>query len=472
MQQDLILKRINTIYFLAIIFLGIYFGKERAIFCDSSMQLFDMARTMTPSVNINMATTVVNFVLPYLAIIIGLPLKIVVYLLVLNYLLIPILVFFFLRYKQQSVKYEMSFLIAFSIFNWQTFYYPIHDYWTGFYLLFVLYRVVDDASLSIKLKLKNRLVFVLIILIIFTHLSMLISLGFLLLYLLFEKAISLKTIVKYYSFMMIVLVIKILFINSGYQNSVIDINSFSWQNISQVLTSKTIKEFLPTLFTTNLNFTLLAIFSGILFFFRKNKLSLLLLNIVFISSVFIIHFLFGSFGYSVYSEGYFKSTNIVIGIIFANVLIEVLTKKILINLILSINFIFSVCVLFQGGLVFEKQYKFINESCKKFNRNVYLTSNKEICPLECLAVSRQSLIINQLENDNNAVIFSNIRNEHFVENLNVRWIEENKTKPVRYFNFSDDITYLDADSMQFPIDSLSILFRDNKCDDLLKRLDQ
>lgn len=469
-QNSLPLKRINTLYFIAIVFIGIYFGKERAIFCDSAMQLFGMATSKTPSVNINMSTTVINFVLPYIATLLGLSLKIIVWSLAINYLLLPIFVFLFLRYKQSSLKYEIAFLVSFSIFNCQTFYYPIHDYWTGFYLLFILYRILDDSTFEINETTKSKFVYLLIVLIIFTHLSMVISIGFLFLYLFLEKIISLKKIVQLYLFIVLVLLIKILFINSGYQNNVIDIHSFQQFSFHNIINAKSIAEFFPSLYSTNLNFTVLFVASVILCIRTKQFLKGLLMFVILVSSILVIYLLFGRFGYSVYTEGYFKSLNIVTGILIADILFTSFKKSIVLSIVASVIYVASIFILHNGGLVFKKQYDFVNNSCKKFKQTVYLKSNRDICPLEYLAVSRQSLIINQIENNNANCIFTLVRNEYYVSFLNNKWIDDNRNKPVEHFIFDKEIKYLDADSMQYPIDSLSVIFGSNKCDDFIKRL--
>ncbi len=468
--SEIWLKRINTIYFFSILFLATYFGKERAIFCDSSMQLFDMATTHLPAVNVNMSTTFINYVLPYFAILLGLPLKLIVYLMVINYLILPIAVFLFLRYKENSIKYELCFLVAFSIFNAQTFYYPIHDYWTGFYLLFVLYRMMDDGEFSKNIKSKISIVFLLIILIIFTHLSLVISIGFLFLYLFSTKKISFKQISALYFYILLILFFKILFINSGYQNNVIDITKFDFKDLIYFYNTNTFKGLIPTLLTVNINFTISIALFILFIFFKKNKLDVLVFFLILLVSLIVVYFLFADFGYNVYTEGYFKSLTIVAVIIFVNNALSIFKNRYFIILPLVLNYIFSFYVINRAGIVFEKQYNFINRSCKQFNETVYLKSERDICPLEGLSVSRQSIIINQIENNKSECIFSNIRSEKFVDNLNNKWIRENTTNPTKYFTFNSEIKYLDADSMQYPIDSLSVIFQNIKCDNMIKRL--
>lgn len=470
-STSLLLKTVNTLYFIAIMILAIYFGKERAVFCDSSMQLFDMARTKNISVDVSMLTSAVNYIFPYVAILLGAPIKVVVYLLAFNYLLLPILVFIFLKYKQQGVKYELIFIVSFSIFNWQTFYYPIHEYWTGYFLLFCLYRILDDSQFSLNKNKVLLFVYLLILAIVFTHLTVVISLFILYLFLYVSSNVNKTILYRLLIFTFLILIVKIFIFNNMYQNSVLESGDFSFSSVINFWKSKTISEFLSTLFVSNLNFFILLLIS-FLYLYYNNKMYLLCLAVFIVIPVFVVNLFFKNFGYNVYTEGHFKSLNIVPCIFIGNILLELISKYRLLIGVVVVNCIFSVCVLISGGKIFEKQYDFINRSCRMFNSTAYLTSNKDICPLECLTVSRQSLIINQIENNSNNCIFSNIGNEEFVNNLNSLWINSNLSNPVASFVFNKSIRYYDADSMQFPIDSFSIIFKTHTCDDLLKRLDQ
>lgn len=466
------LKQLNAAYFTGVLLLALYFGVERAIFCDTSMQLFDMARTGLPSVNVNMSTTVVNFIFPYLGILLGLPLKIIVWLQALNYLLLPVAVFLLLRYRQTTLYYETAFLLSFSLFNSLTFYYPIHDYWTGFYLLFVLYRILDDREWNWSPRYKNRVLYGLILAIIFTHLTMVITMGFLFLFLYVIQRISLSRLLKMYAFMLLILVVKMLFINSGYQNSVLDISALRLTDIIEWYSVPTFAAFWPTLWGINANFLVLGCLSVFFLRFPEYRKPVLLFWLVIAASIGVIYLLFARFGYNVYTEGYFKSLNITAGIIVAYLLFGWWQRNGRVAWLLAGAYLFSLVVLYDGGGVFKRQYDFLKKSGAGFKGTVYLHSSGDICPLECLSVSRQSLIINQLENGKSEAIFSNVRDTRFVAKLNDIWIKQNVEAPVSYFTFGKEVKHLDADSMQFPIDSMFVIFAKDRCDDMLKRLDQ
>jgi hypothetical protein len=467
-----IVKAVSLLYFLAIMALGIYFGLERALFCDSTMQLYDMANKGFPRVNPSMLATVINFILPYLAIVTGMSVKVIVYALAINYLLLPLAVFIFLRYRQMSLKYELAFLVTFSLFNWQTFYFPIHDYWTGFYFLLVLYRLSDDRSLVMENR--RRLIFehLLIVGMMFTHLSIVISLGFLYLYLFVERVIGFRKIVRVYAFILLVLVLKVFFVSYGYQRTMSDPSGWLDNGITGILQSGTMQEFLGTLLRTNLNFVFLGAISLMLSIYRKQFLPALMLGVVFLTSLVVINLLFADFGYSIYTEGYFKSMNLVAGIILANILYVSLSGSYLYALILSANFIFSGIVLWLGGSYIRSKFDFVRDTCKKFSTNVYLHSNKEICPLEFIVFSRQSILINQLDNHVSRCVVVDVGDVPYVENLNEKYIRDDQLRPARYFKYTGAMIHLDADSMGIELERYPTLFENRRCDEMIRRLDQ
>lgn len=461
------LSRINLFYFLAIILLAFFFGKERVIFCDGSMALYDIVNIKGIYFGENRITTAFNYILPFLAKTFQLPLKFIVYSLVLNYVILPVIVFILLRYKRSNIKYELAFLIAFSIFNFQTYYYPIHEYWTGFYLIFILYRVLDDVSFIKDDSLRKKCAFTLILLIFFSHINTIISILFLLMYLLYEKKITFKDGVLYALFIPCIFFVKMIFLVSGYEHNVFA-DVFNYNGINEVQSIIIFADLFKTLITTNINFLLISIF---IFWICINNRKWKVFSVFFIElflSFIIIFIFFREFNYNVYTEGYFKSTNIIAPIIFVNLLLQYFKNNTILFLVIT-NFIYSIVVLYNGGTYFEKQYKFVRDCSNRFNTNVYFTTQKDICPIELLVISRQSFIINQIENNKKSCIFVNTGKSIFVNNVFNKIINENKHNPNKYFHFDNEIRFLDADSMGIPIDSFTVIYKGN-CDILIRRL--
>jgi hypothetical protein len=457
---------------MAILALGIYFGRERALFCDSTMQLYDMASRGIPRVNPSMLATVINFILPYLAIVTGMSVKVIVYALAINYLLLPLAVFMFLRYKQTSLRYELAFLVTFTLFNWNTFYYPIHDYWTGLFFLFILYRLVDDPDLAMKGKRKMIFEYLLIAGMMFTHLSIVIALGFLYVYLYIEKRLSVRKLVLVYAYVFLILLLKVFFVNSGYQNTLLDPATMLSNGVWGIFQTTTMYEFMGSLLKTNVNFVILGIVSVLLAVYRKQFPAAILFLFIFLVSLVVINLLFPGYGYSIYTEGYFKSTTLVCGIIMSNFIYGFLSGGIAPTALLAVNYIFSGIVLWSGGSNIRDQFDFVSKSCRKFSTSVYLRSNKDICPLEFIVLSRQSILINQLENNSGNSIFVSVGGDPYVENLNRKYLRDDREKPVRLFSSSGELVYLDADSMGIELEQYPILFKNKNCDEMIRRLDQ
>jgi hypothetical protein len=175
--------------------------------------------------------------------------------------------------------------------------------------------------------------------------------------------------------------------------------------------------------------------------------------------------------YTVYAEGQFKSTTIVLAIIITNILFDLYSKKIQLAILVVLNYIFSSLVLWNGGLLFKSHYQYVSSACKMFKKDVYLVSKKDICPLELIVLPRHSIIINQLENNSKNCLFGNINNEPLVDTLVNKMRQENQINPVNYFTFSDSITYLNADSMNFDMSKLNLIFQ-GTCMGHLNRIKQ
>lgn len=470
-KGEIWLSRINLIYFFAITFLAFYFGKERVIFCDGANALYDMFTQKTLYYGSNRIATVINYILPYFTTNFGFSLKITVYALILNYTILPIFVFAFLRYKQQSIKYELSFLVTFTFFNWQTYYYPIHDYWTGFYLFFILYRLIDDTPFFLNKKLIDKIIIFLIIFILLSHINTIISLFFLFFYLVSDRKITNVVFIKYCLLLIGCFLFKILFLHAGYENGFLSLSNLNPTVLATIPQSILFKTFFQSLFNTNFNFLILLIFFYTIAVVEKKNRLLFAFSLILFTTAFILFIVFKDYEYTVYAEGQFKSTTIVLSIIAVSIFLSNYKENRLFNFAIFLNYLFSILVLINGGNGFAEHYQFISKSCKEFKKNVFLTSKKNICPLEFIVLPKHSLIINQLENNSNTCIFANVNNDELVAILTGDIIKDNSVKPKTCFTFPESITYLDADSMQFDIAKLNLIFR-KQCVGHYKRIKQ
>lgn len=463
MNKYNIIKYINLIYFLFILLIGLYFGKERAIFCDGSNALYDIIADNKLYYANGRFGTIINYILPWIANQFHASLKTIVYLLSINYLILPIITFLFLRYKQKDIKYEIAFLIGFSIINWQTFFYPIHDYWTGFYLFYLLYPVIDKKNTKTS---SYIIVLVLIIIIVLCHLNTLVALFFGIIFLYLNQNINKKSLVFYMCFITIGFLTKQYFFADGYETDFLQISQFSKEHLWLYLSSDFFRTLPQTFISTNINFTILFIATIAVLLFKKKYKLLVFVTGSFILTILLLSFLFRDYPYTVYLEGQLKSTTMFFGIVFSCILFSTVNNT---NISLLIgNCIFSVFLLINGGNIFKNHYNYVNETCKKFTTNTYLYTSKDICPLEFIVLPRHSIIINQLENNkNNFLIANNINKKYkFIDIYFEQLKEKNKSS---VFKFDDNIQYINADSMQIDIAQLNLVFKGN-CEGHLNRI--
>lgn len=453
------IKLTNLLYFIAIILIALVFGKERAIFVDGSNALYDIIADKKVYFGSNRIATFFNYILPLLATYLGMSLKAIVYSLAINYLLLPIATFAFLRYKQTSLQYEIAFLFTFTFFNWQTYYYPIHDYWSGFYILFILYRIVDDRSFVIKNRILHLFwIMLLTMIILFSHISMIVSVFFLTGYLFLTKRIDLKSTIVYTGFLTFIFLFKTFFFKAGYETGFLKLENFKPDNLIQALHADLATTLLPTFLQTNLNFTLLVIGFFILGIFKRDWIKVSLFALFMIAAFFIALVLFKDYEYSIYAEGQIKTITIVLPMIFIDLLFQHGKNKLL-PTVITFSYIFSFFILLNGGNLMAAHYNFVSNTCKQFNKTVYFISDREdLCPLEFIVLPRHSIIINQIENNSNTCLFANVNNTPIVDTLNKVTIYENIHDPKQYFSFPKEIQYVNADSIGFDLSKLNHIF--------------
>lgn len=466
-KNTITIKTLNLIYFIIILFFGIIFWKERALFADCSPALYVFIDSHIPYFGLNRYSTFINYILPCFLSLFNLPINIIVFSFALNYLLVPILVFVFLRYKQTTIKYEVLFLISFAFFNTYTFYYSLHDYWIGFYLFFILIRIVDDNVFE-HIKYRVWWILILNLLILNAHTSMLFPLFSFYVFMYFYYNKENKNMLFYAILTLALYFVLNMLFSMSYDKEIVsdNISSISIDLLSRPM----IASFLQTILNINF-FYLIAILLiiGVLIFNKKFGLLFLFISIS-VTSFLLFFIFFGDFQYTIYSEGQLKAVSTIIPIMIVLVLYRFMNKKV-IFVFCTCCYIFSTIALYKGSFVVSKQYNNIKAMLQKFDSNVYLNSNKDLCPLECISLSRQSLFINRLEFDKNYCIFSNIGNNNFVNILNKSWIDENKKQTNPLLKFPDEIKYIDADSAGIDLSTMFAIYPNHNCNTMIKRLE-
>lgn len=445
-----------------------FFCKYRALFADCSPALYVFIDTHIPYFGLNRYSTFINYIFPCFLSLFDVPISVIIYSFGINYLLLPIIVFVFLKYKQKSIKYEMLFLVSFAFFNTYTFYYSLHDYWTGFYLFFILIRLVDDTIFD-ALKYKNHLVVLLNLLIINSHSSMLFPLfTFYIFYFLFKKN-SNRTPVFYAVSVVVLYAIYNIVFSMNYDKLILSGGSDFFYELINLPNSVMFTSFMDTFSSIN-SFYLLSILLTILILTFKRRFILLLFFIFYVFVSFLLFiFYFKDFEYTIYSEGQLKAVTTLIPIIIVFIFYEYVSKK-LVLLFCVVCYIFSSYMLFKGSDVVTSQYSNIKQLLSKFDSNVFLTSQKPNCPLESISISRQSFFINKLEYNKPYCIFSNIGDNNFVNIVIGHWIKDNIKQTNPHLKFPNDIKYLNADSLGVNITDMYAIYPNSSCDEMINRL--
>ncbi|MCB0508328.1 MAG: hypothetical protein KDD21_08525 [Bacteroidetes bacterium] len=459
-----IFRIVNLLYFCAILVIGIVYCKERALFADCSPALYEFIDKHIPYFGLNRISPFINYIFPCLLSLFDVPISVIIYSFGLNYLLLPILVYVFLRYKQTSIKYEVLFLVSFAFFNTYTFFYSLHDYWTGFYLFFVLIRLIDDVYFK---TLKRKIIYILLlnILILNAHSSLLFPLfSFYLFYYIFGENKD-KQILKYAGSVLVLYALLNVLLPMHYDKVILASDIFDKQIFHSIMFVSFIKSWQGI----NLFYCIAIIFTvAILLYKKKFTLTGFFIFIVVASfALFLLYF--QQFEYTIYSEGQLKAVATLVPIIIVFCLFRFLNKKYVL-MFAVVCYSFSVFNLLKGANLVRTQYNAIKHTLTLFDSNVYLTSSKENCPLECISIAQQSYFINQLEFNRNFCIFSNINDNKFVQTLNQHWIEQNKTQTNKLLKFPDEIKYLNADSLGVDITKMFAIYPNNSCDMMIDRL--
>lgn len=461
------IKYINVIYFLFILSFGIFFCKHRALFADSSPALYVFIDKHIPYFGLNRYVTIINYIFPCFISFFNIPIKIIIYSLGLNYMLLPIIVFTFLSYKKTTNKYHVIFLVSFAFFNTYSFYYSSHDYWTGFYLIFILLRILDDDLFS-ELLYKNFIVLLLNILIINSHSTMFILLFSIYIFLFIFKQFKMYFIVNSVTVIILYFLMNLIFTMS-YDKNILTFDNNLLYSIINLPDSIMFNSLFNTILNINFIFFFTIMFFIVYLFIKNEYLLFFYFIFIFIFILLLFLFFFKDFNYSIYTEGQLKSIITIIPIIMVFVLYKYFSRK-FIFLFCFIIYSFSLHNLYKGSFVVTNQYENIKMMLTKFDSNVYLTSNLDACPLECISISKQSYFINRLEFNKKFCIFSNMNNNSFVNNVNHAWIEENRNQKNVLINFPGDIKYLDADKIGVDITEMFAIYPNNNCEVMINRL--
>lgn len=391
MIHKLIILFLITLY----IFINLLFGKERVLLFDGSYALFHTLENCFSCFSHGRISILLVFIFNYILSTFKLPLNIIVGIQVMNYLLPIFILLSINKIYKKHIDFKILFVFIFSCvtFSTNTFYYPFHDYWTGFYLFFIfIWSIKYD-----KIFLSSFLV----ILITNTHITMYLPIYFYLLYyILIIKYINKS--VKY-SFIILLMLSCIKFLSiillDSYDNSMIKSIQINLHTIN-FIESSIFKSFLDTLFSYNLPFFIFFTIFIIYLIYINKYFEILFLLIYIIISLILISIFHYNDTYHTYSEGFFKGLLFVLSIpIFHYINKE---NKTIILFSSYMYIIISIYIIYNNHTRYTDRYNKINELCKIANAkqsNVLFTTNKGICPLQQINLPYESYFINSIQNN-------------------------------------------------------------------------
>jgi len=458
---------INLFYFLGLMIIAVFFGEERVLFRDGSVAIEMMVNDGILPVVDNRYPAAFNHLFTYIASFLNFDLGTLIHISSINYILLPVIVFIALRYKQNgNLKYELVFLTALTIFNTHTYFYPIHDYWFGFYLFFFFYRALDEDQFF---KSRTRYYVVnglLLTIIVFSHLNTVFSVFIILFYLFHNNRIDKS---KFYGLFMVLIanvLIKLLFFSTSYESFVLspEMGHFTFPEFFQ---TRTVGELGSTLINKNLNFLLLIVLIALYSIKSKNITGISFVIFEFVISILVINTLFPHHGYAIYTEGYFKSLNIIVAVVFVNMMLTYRLNPLVFIFILLLNFSFSIRNLLNSGSMFATRYEAIKEISGNLQSNTLFNSEQDVCPYLFIPFFTESKIINLIENDKEYYFSAIVRDDDFTQyyfnSLRSRYSSERYT-----LRYDSDYIIVNSNDSDIDFDSFSLDNAGYNCVDFVR----
>lgn len=442
------LKIYNSLFFIVYVILFLYFGKISTILFDGSHSIFKIYTLKEFLFYENRYPTIINYILPVLCSKLNLSFSIIFWATIINYALLPIGTFVYLRYITKNEQHVTIFLVAQCFFSFNIFFIPSHDALTGYYLIFILFSLLDKQP-NISNSKYFHVIFILSCTIALSHLSQTLTIFLLLFYFFLKRKANLSLL---YSFIATIttIIIKLLFITSSAEAQTLEGFDSILSEFKCIYTNITFIAFFKSLFKFKFNYITISVFLYVLYKLYQQKKYLLstiivsyfLFLIIFIS-IFFLHFR----GYNFYTEMQYKSLAILIAILFIKETINLQNKK-LNKIFFSIIYLFFIFQIYWIGQSYLFYYDSVKNLVSKGKNNVLLvypgklnhSDEQTFLPLE-------SFVINMYEN--NDCHFIGMRDD---ANINkIGFFPENAS---RQTCFNDSIVILDAnDEMKKAMES-------------------
>lgn len=422
------LRNINTLFFIGFIFLCYFFGKERAILFDGSRAIYIVSNYKYPFFDENRLPVLINSILPLLVSYFNFTPKYILYAYIISYTLLPISIFLLFRFFAKDEKKLTVFLVSLSLFYFHAFFIASHDTVTIYYYIFFLYFILYNPK-KLNKTIQIALTLFTLFLIIFGHLSQVITLFLMIGYLIITKKMK-KNTLTLFILIVIMLIIKFLFFKGVRETELLN---FKIENyIYPIYQNNTLIGLLKSFFIVNFSyFTILTCTIILLVYYKKYILCAYLVISTTTVILFISYFFGKNMSHGFYTEPHYKGLSVLLSLILVNEIIsELKVNKSIV--IITATYLFALFNIFIFGLNYKTYYNYISNVCKQIKSNTVYYSNKPIpnCLFSFLPI--ESAIINTCENNNsNYIAYTSIAN---IEDIGFIPEQNEKTKSLYKFN--------------------------------------
>ncbi len=388
------LKHINTLFFIGLFFLFLFFGKERCISWDGSFAILNTLSGKLFFFSENRYFTGINSVFPFIVNYFQSDIHWVAGAYVISYCILPVANFLFFRYVLKDEKYLTIFLLGQCMFYLHGFFVANHDTITIYYLIFITYFFLQQNT-----RLSFIMLLLLIFFIVFGHFSQVISLYMVMGYVFVSSRKQMQRMVVLALYGGLLLIMKFLFFKGAYEQAYFS-NLEQQQNLlKNVFFNDTLKGFLSSLLTYNFGFLLLCLLTIHLLIRKKEMLVLgYFVLAVSLSILFVSYILNDSHGLHFYTEPHYKCLSALVAIVFAEEAYRQLNAIVQKVLVASI-YLCAVFFIVYAGIGYHQFYGYVANICNKSDGNVLYYQPKMNVPHSQTFLPLESTVINLLENN-------------------------------------------------------------------------
>lgn len=176
LYSDNSIKRYNSVFIFIIFGISMYLGKLRVLLFDGTDYTLAVINKSWFHASNGRYIDFVTEIIPVILLKLHAPLNMIIWGFALNYAVVPVITFFIIRLLLNDLKAEIAFLTGFSLLYTFCFISPYYEVFTGTCAMYLLYGCLSDSNgiLSKKPLYQQRLILLIIILsILFSHLSLL-----------------------------------------------------------------------------------------------------------------------------------------------------------------------------------------------------------------------------------------------------------------------------------------------------------